>query len=326
MTNVYFSENLDNKFLSKLKSELFSTFEGCKKIAVKIHFGEPGNATAFTPEDIASVTKILEDLSIEYFLYDSSVMYGGKRGKPDTHREYALRKGFMNVELGDEFIDVKGNHLTYQVCKKLTDADGVLVLTHVKGHVCSGFGGAIKNLGMGALTKKTKTDIHTGGMPLFHGKCERCAKCVEMCPINGLVLEEGEEYPTVKKCFGCSNCAYECPHGVISTRVAPFDILLAEGAKAAQSKFKKYYYVSALRNITQKCDCESKPGNIIAKDSGWIMSEDAVGIDQAALDLISKKSGEVFLKANKKVGTEQILAAERLDMGKKEYVLRNCEP
>lgn len=322
MANIYFSRELEGEFISKLKEELSENFRDCKKIGIKMHFGEPGNSRAFTPENIAPITQLLESMGFEYFLYDSSVMYGGQRAKPETHKAYAEKKGFKNVQTGDDFIEVSGNNLTYQVCKMLADADAILILTHVKGHVCSGFGGAIKNLGMGALTKNTKTQIHNGGMPLFSGKCERCEECVKNCPIGGLKLEEGKKYPVIKKCFGCSNCAYVCPHDVISVRVAPFDILLAEGANAAQSKFKKYYYVSAVKNITKECDCMSVPGKLISEDVGWIMSPDGVAIDQASYDLIVKNSGEVFLKANKKKGTEQIIAAENLGMGKKEYFLK----
>jgi hypothetical protein len=323
MVIIYHSELLNDKFLAQLKSEFIINFKGCKKIAVKMHFGEVGNTYAFTPKDVAPITKLLEEMGFEHFLYDSSVMYGGPRANPTTHKLLAVTKGFKKVELGDEFIEVKGDHLTYQVCKKLADADAVLILTHVKGHVCTGFGGAIKNLGMGALTKKTKGDIHTGGRPVFSGKCEKCGLCVKNCPINGLKLEDNKEYPVVKRCYGCSNCSYVCPHKVISTKVASFDVLLAEGANAAQSKFKKYYYVSALKNITKQCDCMPVPGKIIAEDTGWIMGSDGVAIDKAAYDLIVKKNKEeVFLKNNQKKGTEQIIAAEKLKMGNQKYVLK----
>ena len=322
MTNVYYSKLLDDKFLSQLKIELSKYFKGCKKIAIKMHFGEALNKTAFTPKDVKPLTDVLESLGIQYYLYDSSVTYGGPRANPTTHKMLAFSKGFKNVELGDEFIEVKGKYMNYEVCTKLVDVDAVLVLTHVKGHVCSGFGGAIKNLGMGALTKETKNKIHRSGEPVFDGKCIKCGICVKCCPINGLKLEAGSSYPIIKQCYGCSNCAYSCPHGVIKTKVAPFDILLADGANCAQSKFKKYYYISAIKNITKECDCMPIPGKIISEDIGFVMSKDGVAIDQASYDLVVKTSGETFLENNKKRGTEQIIAAEKLGMGKRKYVLK----
>jgi len=322
MANVYHRDSVDDKFLDQLRLELENNFKGCKRIAVKLHFGEPGNTKAFTPKDIEPIMNLLKELKSDYFLYDSSVNYGGQRANPITHKKYAESKGFKNVETGDEYIDVKGEHLTYQVCKKLTDADAVLVLTHVKGHVCTGFGGAIKNLGMGALTGKTKGDIHNGGKPLFKGKCVHCAICAINCPIGGITNDLSKTYPVVNTCFGCSNCAYVCPHHIISTKVAPFDVLLVEGANAAQSKFKKYYYVSMVNHITKNCDCMSNSGEIIAKDAGWIMSPDGVAIDQAAYDLVVKTDGEAFFKFNKKKGHHQLEAAEKLGMGKRNYVLK----
>jgi hypothetical protein len=330
MTNVYHSNLLDTKFIGQLKSELEKDFKDCKRIAVKIHFGEVGNTKAFTSKDVGLIMKLLEEMKLDYFMYDSSVTYGGPRANPTTHKLLAKAKGFKNVETGDEYVDVKGMHMNYQVCKKLADADAVLVISHVKGHVCTGFGGAIKNLGMGALTAKSKQDIHDGGKPVFNGKCVHCGICVKNCPINGMhlplikgvVLKDDVKYPEVKRCFGCSNCAYLCPNDIITTRVAPFDVLLADGANAAQSKFKKYYYVSMVNKVAKQCDCMPMPGEIIAKDAGWLMSPDGVAIDQASHDLVVKNDGEAFLRYNKKKGTEQIVAAERLGMGKRKYYLR----
>jgi len=322
MSNVYHSSAVDEKFIKTLESELKKSFKGCKSIVVKMHFGELGNPKAFTPKDIKPITDLLEKMKFKYVLFDSSVMYGGPRSNPTTHKMLAVTKGFKNVVTDDSFITVKGKHLNYQVCKKLSDADAVLILSHVKGHVCTGFGGAIKNLGMGALTKETKIAIHKGGEPLFSGNCVRCAVCVKNCPINGMVLESGKPYPTVKTCYGCSNCSYVCPNNVIHPKVAPFDVLLADGANSAQTKFKRYYYVSAIRNVTKECDCMPMPGKIIAKDHGWLASTDGVAIDQASYDIITKDDGEVFLQNNKKRGTEQIVAAEKFKMGKRKYVLK----
>jgi uncharacterized protein len=322
MVNVFESKSLDIKFLKQLKSDLSKYFKDCKRIAVKIHFGEIANTRAFTSKDVEPIMDVLEELKFEYFLYDSSITYGGPRGNPVTHKLLAKAKGFKNVELGDDFIEVQGDHMTYQVCKMLADADGVLILTHVKGHVCTGFGGAIKNLGMGALTAKTKQDIHDGGKPLFNYKCVKCGICIRNCPIDGLKLDVNAVHPIVKRCYGCSNCVYVCPHGVITPKVASFDLLLAEGALAAQSKFKRYYYVSMIRKVSKMCDCMPYPSKIIADDIGWLASLDGVAIDQASYDLIIKKSGEIFLKHNKKKGIEQIIAAEKLGMGKRKYVLK----
>ncbi|UZE94058.1 MAG: DUF362 domain-containing protein [Candidatus Pacearchaeota archaeon] len=322
MTIVYHSKNY-NKFLKKIKEELERTFKGCKRIAIKIHFGEPGNKTAFTPQDIKPVTNLLKDLDIGFFLFDSPVVYHSLRNNPKTYKKYAAEKGWSalgEIVISNDFVIVKGKNLKYEVCKPLVEADGVLVISHIKGHACSGFGGAIKNLGMGAVTKKTKKAIHDGGMPVYKGGCVQCGECEKACPLDTLKVKDK---PIFGECYGCSNCIYVCPQNAIKPKVNYFDTLLAESASIAETKFKKIYYISFLKNITKECDCGSNPGKIIAKDSGYLASKYAVAIDMAAYNIITKNSSEdVFLKFNKKSGVEQVKEAEKFGMGSSKYKLK----
>lgn len=322
MKKLYHSNELNKRFLEKLKEEIKKKFKGCKRIAVKIHFGELGNKTALKPEDVEPIINILRESGFNYFLYDSSVAYGGERGEPDTHKKYALNKGWGKtgeIITEEDYIDVKGNSMNYQVCKILTEADGVLVVSHFKGHECPGFGGAIKNLGMGAMTKKTKKDIHEGGKPIYTGKCTLCKSCEIACPNN---LIKVTDKPYFENCGGCSDCIYACPAKVLKPKTAVFDRLLAEGANAAQSKFRKFYYINLLIRITKRCDCYNDSEQKIAEDCGFIAGEDGVALDQASYDLVCKKAGEdVFLKWHKKSGVEQIKEAEKLGMGSSKYKL-----
>ncbi|MBI5881186.1 DUF362 domain-containing protein [archaeon] len=321
MAEVYHYKDTGNDFLAKLEAELKKEFSGCKRIAVKLHFGEPGNKTAFRPEDIAPITEVLKKLGIEFFLYDTSVAYPSPRGDTETNKRLALEKGWGTigeVVVDGGFVPVSKGRI-YEVGKPLADADGVLVVTHFKGHVCCGFGGAIKNLGMGALSKKSKQGIHDGGSTKYIGGCTQCRTCERMCPIHGIKVTDKPEFIT---CYGCSNCAYVCPAHAIKPKVEYFDVLLAEGAAAAQSKFKRQYYVTFLKNITEKCDCESDPGRIIAPDKGILLSKDIVAIDKAAYDIItSKGTDDVFLRHNKKTGLEHVKAAEKMGMGSAEYTI-----
>jgi len=324
MEKVYHSDSdeLNPGFLNNLKQELKSNFSGCHTIAIKIHFGEPGNKTALWPEDVAPIIDAVKEAGFSYFMFDSPVVYNSPRGDVDQYMEEAEKKGWNKlgkIVISNDSIPVKGKHLTYNVCKPLAEADAVLVVTHFKGHVCSGFGGAIKNLGMGALSRETKGDIHDGAKPIFSGKCIQCKACADSCPVDGIEVTDS---PHFNICFGCSNCAKVCPEHSINPKVAYFDTLLAEGAAAAQSKFKKQYYVSLMKRITQKCDCNRGNSDIIAKDAGFLMSKDGVAIDKAALDIITRNEGlNPFLKYNKKTSLDQIEEAERLGMGKKDYQL-----
>jgi hypothetical protein len=324
MNKIYYSKKLGNHFLAKLKEKLKKEFKDCKTIAIKIHFGEPGNKTAFTPEQIKPIINVLNQLKIKFFLYDSPVAYNSPRNNPESHKKVVIEKGWDQlgeIRTNNDYITIKGNSMSYQVCKELTEAEGVLIITHVKGHVCTGFGGAIKNLGMGALTAKTKGDIHSGGEPVLLEGCTQCKTCEKMCPIDGIKVTDK---PNFIKCFGCSNCIYHCPYDALKPKVNYFDVLLAEGAYAASSNFKKQFYVSYMINITKECDCQKNPKKIISEDKGYLFGKDGVSIDKASYDLITKKE-QVFLKNNKKKGLEQIKAAEECGMGKQEYELVSLE-
>lgn len=322
MADVYHYDSFDRECLAKLKSELKKAFAGCRNIAIKIHFGEPGNTAAFTPKDVKPICDLLYELGINYFFFDSPVKYGGIRGKSDSYKLYAVKKGFGDVKISDESVPVKMEHLTYEVCRDLIDADGVLILSHFKGHDCSGFGGSIKNLGMGALSKKSKTDIHDGGAVVYTKDCALCGACVESCPINGINIDKG--HPEFGECWGCSNCASVCPNECIKVKLKNFDFLLSEGAFAAYKNFKKSYSINVLKNITKSCDCFSNVSKIIAKDSGIVFSSDIVAVDKASHDIVVKNAGEdVFLKNNKKTGLEHVFYAEKLGMGSATYKLIN---
>jgi hypothetical protein len=322
MNQVYYSQNLLEEFLLKLKEELKKEFQTCKKIAIKIHFGEPGNERAFKPDQVKPIIDLIKELGVEYFLYDSSVAYPSPRGEPEKHKQIALEKGWDKlgeIRTDDDFTTIKGKNMNYEVCKPLIEADAVLVISHFKGHICSGFGGAVKNLGMGALTKKTKTDIHEGAKPEIVKECSKCKACELACPINGIEVKEKPEFKT---CYGCSNCIYACPYNVLKPKINFFDILLAEGASIAQSQFKKVFYINFLINISKECDCEANPKGKIAEDEGYLLGKNPVAIDKAAYDLVTKKAGEdIFLKHNKKSGLEHLKAAEEFNMGSQEYEL-----
>lgn len=325
---VFFLKD-DTAFETALKQELPKHFKAGEKIAIKLHFGEPGNNTALRPAFVKKIVDALKAIGVKPFMFDSPVSYDSPRNSVEGYTKVVAERGFGEKEMGcpslisDSVVVVKGKGLTYGVCKPLADADGVLVLTHVKGHFCSGFGGAIKNLGMGALSKTTKQEIHDGGKPEYVGGCTMCGACERACPLDNIRYADGRPYFDKNWCCGCSDCVYACKFGALKTKNGNgFDFLLSEGAGSALKRFKKAFFISDVRRITRDCDCNSDPGKIVGQDIGILMSDDIVAIDKASMDLINEKEGkDLFEVLLKKSPLVHIKEAEKLGMGTSEYKL-----
>lgn len=302
VNKVFFSED-ENVFLEKLKSELKGYFSG--RIAVKLHMGEVGNKYFLKPEFVKKIVKILKDAGTEPFLFDSPVVYKSPRCFAKGYLLVARKHGFTEKKVGcpvmvsddsvEEEIVIKGKKVVFQVCKDLVEADGVLILSHVKGHFCSGFGAGIKNIGMGALSKKSKGMIHEGGEPVYDSGCTLCKACSKNCPTDNIRYDNGRPFFDKSWCCGCSNCAVVCPQKAIRPKLAVFSDLLAAGAFASLKNFKKSFFVNVIKDVSKLCDCVPG-GSLVVKDVGYLMSRDLACIDKAAHDLIVEKSGKDVFK------------------------------
>ena len=182
MTNITFIDKKDmDNFDNVLKKKLDGFFPSGSKIAVKLHMGEEGNKYFLKPEYAKKVVNVLKSLNLKPFLFDSPAMYPGGRDTVEKYLKTAEKHGFSEKDIGcplvisNEGVKVKTEHLEAEVCKPLHESEYMLVLTHVKGHGSAGFGAAIKNLGMGAVNKNTKKDIHTGGAPIIQDNCIACS-------------------------------------------------------------------------------------------------------------------------------------------------------
>jgi len=324
MNKVYFIKSED-ELSDFLEDELKKFFDPGDRIAIKLHMGEPGN-TYFIPASFtARVVSVLEKIGTVPFLFDSPVTYRSPRNNVKGYLKVAEEHGYTEASIGapivisNESIRVDGKNMEYEICTELVEADGVLILSHVKGHIASGFGGAVKNLGMGAMSKETKAAIHEGGEPVYTEGCIQCGECVENCPTGNIVLKGNRPNFGKTWCSGCSNCILVCPEGAIKPRLAVFDELLAEAASKAFSQFKKSYSVNFIKNITRLCDCMPKPGPIVVDDIGFICSSNPLAADAASLDLIREKKGvdDIFAEVNKKSAYEHIeRAVNYFDEGK----------
>jgi len=313
-----------------LKKYLKEIFKDNEKIAIKLHFGEPGHKNFINPLAVKSLVSSLKKLNLQPFLFDSCVIYPSPRKNVESYLKVAEKHGFSKENIGcpivisNEGFNVKTKHMDVEVCLPIKEADGMIVLTHVKGHECCGFGASIKNLGMGCVTKKSKKDQHTFSHPKLTGDCSGCGTCIKLCSVKACSLENNLVQFNYDNCIGCDVCIISCPNKALSPKIELFDNLLAEAANAVmQTKNpKKVLFINVINNVSLYCDCHSDPGKMIAEDIGIIFGQDLVAIEKCSLDLIKENEGqEVFEKAHYKSPLLQIKKSEELGLGKQEYKL-----
>jgi hypothetical protein len=182
-------------------------------------------------------------------------------------------------------------------------------------------GGAIKNFGMGGVTKETKIKIHDSSYPVYQkDACTYCGVCAEVCPFDAIKVDEASWEYTEQKCFGCGACVDACPSKALSFQDADLQFLLACSAKACL-QHKTVLYLNELKRIAKGCDCDPNAGPIICPDIGYLLSNDPVAIDKASVDLIYKVKKNVFFKVNKIDPLKQIMYGEKIGLGSSRYQL-----
>ncbi|MFH1786386.1 MAG: DUF362 domain-containing protein [archaeon] len=314
--------------IQKIKPALETEFSSGESVAIKLHMGETYNKNFLKPAFVRQFVDALTSIGCEPFLFDSPTLYRGGRSNSTAYMLTAAKNGFTKkaigcpIKISNRAEYFPSEHFDVGVCKHLLEADGVFVLSHVKGHVCAGFGAAIKNIGMGALDKKTKGAIHNGGKPVYTEGCTECGVCSKACPFGSIYYKGSRPHFDGGYCSGCGVCILSCPQKLIKPKIAMFDLLLAEGAAVAYKQFKKSYFANAMLQVSKWCDC-APSSEIIAKDVGIVHGKDPVAADKAAYDLLKEREGgDVFYKANRKSPLDHIRAASRLDMGTLQYSLK----
>ena len=202
----------------------------------------------------------------------------------------------------------------------------MIALSHFKGHLVAGFGGAIKNLGMGCGSRKGKFAMHSGVSPVVDAEaCVGCGECVARCAHGAMTLDDGSARLDTAKCVGCGECVLVCDYGALNLRwsrnTAAVQERFAEYALGAV-KGKRVFFINFLNHITPNCDCLGEKEEPIAPDIGILASMDPVAIDQACIDLVHRRAGDAIEKAHPGIdNTVQLSHAEKIGLGKRNYEL-----
>lgn len=293
------------------------------RIAVKVHWGERDNRSFLPPRYAREIVRHLKSRGCLPVLFDTTVLYsGGRRTGEDSLRtaaEHGYTEDFLGcpVVIGDgmdgrDVVDLPGfRHFeTVQVTALVDRADGFFIFSHFKGHLGSGFGGAVKNLSMGFASRAQKQRMHADAHPLLdREQCTRCGVCVEACPTGAARFPDEESYPEYDTdlCIGCAQCIGLCP--VTALRIlwdidpAVFQERLVETAAAVWRKIgERTVLVNALLGITTDCDCWPGPNPVIAGDRGFLGGTHPVELDRMSLERIGE---ETFRRAHRGVPWER---------------------
>lgn len=322
-------------------------------VAVKLHMGEVGNVTYIRPSFVRRAVDLVKKAGGSPFVTDTTALYPGGRETEEKYLSTAAYNGFVEAGLGAPVVIADGDGyegVTFplerviggcdinevEIARKIDDASFLLVLSHVKGHMMSGLGGAIKNLAMGCVTKKSKSEQHVPTNPLLDdSKCNGCGDCVEICPVEAITLVDGKHRRNEERCFHCSSCLFNCPSNALFWKDKAreeFQVCLAHAASAVFQRFKgRIGFINFVQDITLHCDCAAPSGKAIVPDIGILASLDPVAIDKASMDLIDQSSvilsrkhvtpPDIFGKIHNIDSMIHINMAHRLGMGDTGYKL-----
>ncbi len=364
---VYFTDMRAgfNKSLLDKVERLFdyagmSTFIGCKDlVAIKLHFGEKGNTGYIRPQFLRRIVNKVKSLGGRPFLTDTNTLYFGSRSNAIDHLQTAIENGFAYAVIdapliiadglaGKDYINVEINRKHFKVAKISSaayHADAIIALTHFTGHEMAGFGGVLKNLGMGLGSRSGKQNMHSDALPSINpDKCTACGRCSEWCPAEAIRLKGNDYQIDERKCIGCGECTVTCPVQAIAvnwkTEPAAIQEKIVEYAEGAlKNKNGKYGFITFLTNISPHCDCFGWSDAPLVKDIGILASRDPVAIDQACIDLINREKALPNTKLNGKTDSKdkfkslypdidwqrQLGYAEEIGLGTRKYELIKCD-
>nr|WP_202922099.1 DUF362 domain-containing protein [Veillonella sp. R32] len=326
-----------------------------KYVAIKLHFGEPGNLAFIRPQYVARIVKLIKEWGGKPFLTDCNTLYVGGRKNALDHLESAYQNGFNPYNTGAHVVIADGLKGLDEVLvpvpdgkyvkeakigRALMDADIIISLTHFKGHEAAGFGGVIKNIGMGGGSRAGKMEQHSAGKPFVQQEiCVGCHKCEQYCAHDAVHVTDGKSFITEEKCVGCGRCVGVCPVDAISPMWDEANTVLSEKMAeytAAIVRNRPRFHISFVMDVSPYCDCHGENDVPIVPDVGIMASYDLVALDQACVDKVNAQPpmpGSMLAEAPEKswdhfhtIAPETdweaaLVRAEQLGLGSRSYTI-----
>ena len=331
-----------------------------KFVAIKMHFGELGNLAFLRPNYAKAVADVVKENGGMPFLTDCNTLYPGSRKNALEHLTCAELNGFNSITTGCHVIIADGLRGTDEVevpirngeylktaliGEAVMDADVFISLTHFKGHEAAGFGGTIKNIGMGCGSRAGKMQQHNDGKPhVIEEKCRKCHRCARECGSDAIDYERGVAHINQDICKGCGRCIGACAFDAIENDNANANEVL--GCKMAEytqavCDGRPCFHISLIQDVSPNCDCHGENDAPILPDVGMLASFDPVALDQACVDLCEQQTPirnyqlgdnlakpdwhhyhEHFKDNNPNVAWKETLEhAEKIGLGTREYEL-----
>jgi uncharacterized Fe-S center protein len=334
ISKVYFYDNVSN--LKAGVNQFFKMIaDECQTedpVGIKIHFGEKQNDTHVSAKHLVDVEKYFK----KPVFVECNVLYRGNRLRKEDHIKQAHKNGFdyididiLDGEMGEDYIEIEidtKNTQKAMIGRGIRTYDNLISIAHFKGHIVAGFGGALKNVGMGLGSRGGKLDMHAGISPRIDTvNCTACGSCAEQCPADAITVDE---YAVIDQetCIGCAQCIAVCPEGVIKIPWGnrPSNEFLEKMAEytLACVQNKNWWYINFLTDITMKCDCVGTKQEPFMENIGILFSKDPIAIDKASMDLVIERNGGVDpFRGHNKNSNYILKYGEEIGLGKMKYEL-----